>query len=132
METPMILLDTNLVIYLLYGNTAILQWFQQFGNDRLAISIISWIEVLAGSFHHQKTRKEIESELKHFVRLTINTRIARHAAQLLEQGYKKRGRLVDFQDSIIAATALSEHMPLLTNNPKDFRAFKGLKVISPK
>lgn len=127
-----ILLDSNIVIYLLREESWIIQWLQSIGDKTYSISIISWIEVLAGGFKHLKTMEEIKNSLDKFQILPLDRTVGDSAAVLSENSYRIHGRKINFQDSLIAATALAYDMPLITNNPKDFRTFKGLKVISPK
>lgn len=126
-----LLLDTNIVIYLLNGEPTVIRWFRQFEEKPLVISIISWIEVLAGSFKHQKTIEEVAKTLEYFEVLPVQKTIGYHAAYAFETQLKKKKRIPGFQDGIIAATALAEKIPLVTNNPKDFRHFKGLKILTP-
>lgn len=126
------LVDSNILIYLLNKNRDIVPFFEQFRSAALHISMISWIEVLSGSSRHKKTIREVERDVQDFIRLPVEDRIAKKAAQLFENAIQKGEKIKNFQDGVIAATALLYGMPLITNNPKDFRKFKGLKVISPK
>lgn len=126
------LVDSNILIYLLNKNRDIISFFEQYRSTALYISMISWIEVLSGSSRHKKTIHEVERDIQDFIRLPVEDRIAKAAAQLFENAILKGRKINNFQDGVIAATALLHHMPLITNNPKDFRKFKGLKVISPK
>lgn len=43
----------------------------------------------------------------------------------------RREKKMSLADSIIAATALLHHLPLVTRNEVDFVHIKGLKIINP-
>ena len=124
------LLDSNIVIYFLKGDRPIIDWLSRFNDCLFAISIVTWIEALVGSFHEQKNIEEMAAVLNNFLRLPLNEKTAKLTAQLMQNDILS-GRKKSFQDSAIASTALSNNIPLLTNNPKDFRRFKGLKIVSP-
>jgi predicted nucleic acid-binding protein len=126
-----VLLDTNIVIYLLKSDLAFISLMEQWGDRLFSISIVTWIEILAGSFHHQKDIDELRENLNDFILLPIDMKIGRVAAELIQDNVKNK-RKKNFQDAAIAATAIAHNMPLVTNNPKDFRQFRGLKIISPK
>lgn len=123
-----LLLDTNIVIYLLNSDSVIAHFIEEFKDASFYISIVTWIEALAGSHQHNKSIDDFTPYLDQFIRLPMDLITSKIAAGLLQNTTKK----YLFQDAVIAATALSHRMPLITNNPKDFRKFKGLKVISPK
>lgn len=125
------LLDTNIIIYALNGSSAVMRIFKQFSNSTFHISIVSWIETLAGSFYHEKDINNIVSELNHFQKLHITDKVGETAARIIQEN-TKRGRKKRFQDSVIAATAIAYNLTLITNDPRDFRGIKGLKIISPK
>lgn len=126
-----LLLDTNIVIYLLKRNPHVAVWLEKFRDYTFVISIISWIEALAGSFHHGTDINTLENELSNFICLPLHATAAKKTAGLLQENIKK-GKKKTFQDCVIAATAMTYDIPLFTNNPNDFRNFKGLKVISPQ
>lgn len=127
-----ILFDTNIVIYMLRGNQHMIDVVTQFPTHKSFISVITWIETLAGSFHHEKNIHELEEELNAFIRIPIDDRIGKLAAKLFEKNIRQGKKIKNFQDGLIAATAISHNIPLLTNNPKDFKHFAGLKVIAVK
>jgi len=126
-----ILLDTNIVIYLLNKNEKIISFLEKFSDTVFSISIVTWIEVLAGSHNHDKSIPQLAHELARFFHIPVHTPIGLEAVRLLQTDIL-RGKKKQFQDSLIAATAISHKIPLITNNPKDFDKFKGLKIISPK
>lgn len=123
------LLDTNIIIYALNGDPRTTAMLARFAEAKLHISIISWIETITGSFRHGKAIDEISWQLEYFYRLSLNNPVARTGAMIMQEKLK-RGRKKQFQDSLIAATALVHNMPLITNNPRDFRGIKDLKIIS--
>lgn len=126
-----VLLDTNIVIYFLRSDLRFISLMEKFGDALFFISIITWIEVLSGSFHHKKDIDELKEDLSNFIILPLDKKVGEITAQLAQNNIKNK-RKKSFQDTSIAATAIAHDMPIATNNPKDFRQFKGLKIISPK
>lgn len=126
-----VLLDSNIVIYLLNKEMKVISFIEKFKQTIFCISKITWIEVLAGSHNHQKTIPELMEDLTRFTQISIHDAIGLMAARLIQTDILY-GRKNEFQDSVIAATAIVHKTPLITNNPKDFRRFKGLKVIAVK
>lgn len=125
-----ILLDTNIVIYFLKNDPWTMRMMERLQESYFHISIVTWIETLTGSFYHGKKMPEIAEALSHFTRLPITEAVGYATAEIIEQEAMK-GKRKNFQDSVIAATALVHRMPLMTNNPRDFRHLKKLKLISP-
>lgn len=126
-----LLLDTNIVIYALNGDPHTMTMLERLAEAKFHISVISWIETLAGSFRHGQAIDEISWQLGNFQKIPLNDIVGLTAAAIIQERLKG-GKKKKFQDSIIAATAITCKMPLLTNNPRDFRGIKGLKIISPK
>lgn len=125
------LLDTNIVIYILNGDPYFVESLNKFKDASFFISIATWIEALAGSLRHGKSVDELTEDLSSLPRLQLDEKVGRTAALLIQNNIKRRQKR-NFQDSVIAATAIANDMPLITNDEKDFRQFKGLKIISPK
>lgn len=126
-----ILLDTNIVIYALNGDLRIVTWLTKFSETKFHISIITWIEILSGSFRHGKTIDEISQQLECFCKLPLGDNVAQKGATLMQEQLQL-GKKRPFQDCLIAATAVIYRMPLFTNNPRDFRNFKDIKIVSMK
>ncbi|MCF8247139.1 MAG: type II toxin-antitoxin system VapC family toxin [Saprospiraceae bacterium] len=90
----------------------------------LCVSIVSKIEVLG---YHQL--KQVEKEfLNNFFYsipiLQLDTAVAEKAIELRQR------KPMSLADSILAATALANNLPLFTDNIKDYAGIKGLKLIS--
>lgn len=52
---------------------------------RFCISIITWIETLAGSLRHGKAIDEISWEIDHFQRLPLNEFVGHASAVIMQQ-----------------------------------------------
>ncbi len=113
------LFDTNILIDYLNGVAAAKAEIARY--QRPAISVISWIEVLAG------IRPGVEAETRKFLasfeRIEITEKIADRTVAL-RRAAKMRG-----PDAIILATARVENLVLVTRNTKDFPAdAPGIRV----
>jgi predicted nucleic acid-binding protein len=68
----LLLLDTNILIDVLRGNAMALAWLER--QERPRISVISWIEVLAGCREGESGR--VQAWLDTFPRLPLDDAIA--------------------------------------------------------
>jgi predicted nucleic acid-binding protein len=106
------LFDTNILIDYLNGIDAAKTELARY--ERPAISVISWIEVLAG------TKPDVEAETRKFLaifeRVELGEAIADRAVAL------RRSSKLRVPDAIILATARVENLVLVTRNTKDFPA----------
>lgn len=85
------------------------------GDRQLSVSIITWIEVLAGARtpESERTARELLSLCAIF---PLSNEIAERAAAL------RRERRVKLRDAVIWATAQQHGLILVTRNTKDFPA----------
>lgn len=89
-------------------------------SDR-AISIISWMEVMAGA--DKDNDAETRAFLHNFQTIPISPRIAELTVDI------RRERGIKLPDAVIQATAESEGRLLITRNTRDFPAnARGVKV----
>lgn len=106
------LFDTNILIDYLNGVEAAKTELARY--ERPAISVISWIEVLAG------TKPDVEAETRRFLtmfeRVELGEAIADRAVAL------RRTAKLRVPDAIILATARVENLVLVTRNTRDFPA----------
>ena len=112
MVGPPSLFDTNILIDALSGLPAAMETIRT-RPDR-AISIITWIEVMAGvtSSNEAQTRDFLNA----FPQLQITGVIANAAASI------RRTYRLKLPDAIILATAQVENRVLITRNTRDFPA----------
>jgi len=104
------LFDSNILIDYLLGNADADAELGRY--PARAISIITWVEVLAGARPHEVDA--IRHFLKTFQRLSITDDIAERAVEL------RRLTKLKLPDAIILATAETVGFRLITRNTKDF------------
>jgi len=88
-------------------------------QDR-AISIITWIEVVAGLRDDQAELRDLVA--KNFSVIALSPEIAEEAALL------RRTTRLKLPDAVILATAHSEKRVLLTRNTRDFSEGRFVKI----
>lgn len=100
------------------------------------MAAVTWHELRfgVGRLPRGKRQAELAAFLEEVVLPTIPTlaydeRAAEwHAAERVR--LEKLGKTPPFIDGQIAATALTNGLPVVTANPKDFRPFKGLTIMN--
>ena len=119
MELTDSLSDTNILIDYLRG---IPEAAAELDSQRnRAISVITWIEVIAGTT--AETESLARNLLKDFVVFELTTEIAEHAARL------RRELKLKVPDAIILATARLTDRKLVTRNTRDFpQTMAGVRV----
>ena len=120
-----LLLDSDVIIQLLRDHTRTAVTVRQAATsaERLAVSVISTAEVYAGMRDYEATLTNgLFAELHQF---PVTAAIAKRAGEL-KNLLSRKGRAVDLDDMLIAATALTHGCPLMTYNLKDFR---GTEVV---
>jgi len=116
----MLLLDTNILIDVLRGEQVARAWLEQ--QQRPAISVITWIEVLVGC--RPEETPVVESWLESFDRLAIDQAVAALTVTLRQRHGLK------VPDAIILATAQHHGLQLVTRNVRDFPLALG-SVLHP-
>lgn len=114
-----VLCDTNPLIYLLDGNKEIANFLN---NKQIHISVITELELFGKPDLSENDRKVIETMLENCFITEINHEI--------KQIYKdiKQNYTIKLPDAVIAATAISLDIPLLTSD-SDFQKILDLKLI---
>lgn len=123
-----VLVDTNIVIYAIRGERQFIECLNQFSS--FGISTLTLMELFAGA--HDPEEGLLIFELLHSCEIiALDTTIALAGAKMLREKKQKGVRSSHFADTVTACTALKLGVPLITNNPKDFDMFEGLKLITP-
>ncbi len=115
-----ILVDTNIILYLLKGNNTLKEILQ---GKNIHISVITELELLGFKRMTLKEEKQIKELLSECLVLSINNSI--------KEKYVAIRRKYDLKlaDAVIAATAVVSDIPLITAD-KQFMTVKELKLIT--
>jgi len=108
----------------------IIKKFKQFELGEIGISIITVSELqygVAKSTYRKKNEVRLEEFLAPFEILTYDQTAAKVYGDIRFQ-LEKRGQPIGPLDLLIAAHAISQDMVLITNNEKEFRRIKKLKI----
>ena len=103
-------LDTNILIDVLKGEPSALAWLER--QQRPAISLITWMEVLVGC--QPDEAPVVQRWLESFDRIAIDPRVAEAAVSL------RREHALKLPDAIILASSQCSGLVLATRNTKDF------------
>jgi predicted nucleic acid-binding protein len=119
------LIDSDVLIWVARGNISAINKLQALSNWR--ISAVSYMELAQGC----RDKVELKAMQTAFSSaagdvLAITQPISDLACTLVEKYALSHS--VHLADALIAATAITHGMPLLTGNSKHFSAIKGLKI----
>ncbi len=116
MATAELLVNTDVLIDHLRGERRIVA-----GGRRLAVSVVSRCELFAGCDEPERLRRFLAA----MIELTIDPVIAELA------GTTRRDAGIATPDALIAATALTHGIPLMTRNRRHFGRVSALRVVTP-
>ena len=132
MSNAKIVLDTNIVSYLMKGGSLAEAYAPHVEGRLLAISFITVGELYFGAEKNnwgEKKRKQLETQLRNFVVIPYDHEIARYYGRIAAER-RRNGKPISLHDAWIAACAVRHTVPLVTHNVKDFEGINGLKVIT--
>jgi tRNA(fMet)-specific endonuclease VapC len=126
-----VMLDTNICIYIIKQKPeAVLARFRAFQVGDVGISTITLAELHYGAMKSARPKQNREG-LKKFVaplHLASFDNAASEAYGEIRVALEKAGRPIGAMDLLIAAHALSLDARLVTNNEKEFKRVRGLRV----
>ena len=115
------LFDSNTVIYLSKRDIP-LSLLEQY--DQHFISVITYMEVLGYQFKEPKEEEYIKELLELFKTIYIDQEVADKVIEI------RKNHRIKLPDAIIAATALTCDLVLLTRNTEDFKML-AMKLQNP-
>ena len=124
--------DTDVVSMLFKGDSRALQYRSYIVGHLLGISFMTLAELERWSLERSWgiTRKAaLAQHLMRYVVLPVNRELCMRWAQVSFQA-RKKGRPIQTADAWIAASALYYGVPLITNNPADYRMIDELQVLT--
>lgn len=134
MSDVQLVLDTNVVSYLMRGGPLSETYARLVQGKLLAISFITVGEMYFGAEDGdwgEAKRQRLESTLRNFVVIPYDHEIARCYGRLVAER-KRNGRPVAPNDAWIVACASRHGIPVVTHNGKDFDGITALRVITAR
>ena len=122
------LLDTDTCIHVFRGKRSVIERMEQVAGDDLAISSITYYELVYGAKRCASEREEIrkiQSFAQHIHQLVFGPQTALQAAEI-RRALEERGAGIGPMDTLIAATALEAGLVLVTGHRREFSRVPGL------
>jgi len=117
------LLDSNIIIYAAKPEHEDLR--RLIAEKAPAVSSVSYVEVLG--FHRLE-----EQERRHFEAFFGSARILPLSQPVLDEAVRLRqARKMSLGDALVASTALTHKLTLITRNVDDFLKVEGLSILNP-
>jgi tRNA(fMet)-specific endonuclease VapC len=124
------LIDTDIIIYSIKGNSVVQKRFLQHEHIPKAISVITYGELLFGAKKSKNVEKNLAVvyRIKELFPLIVIDKAVIETFSDIKAALQKAGSPVDDMDLLIAAAALTMNYTLVTSNERHFRKIKGLKI----
>jgi len=125
------MLDTNICIYLIKKKSSkIIEHLERQATGEVGISSITLAELFFGAFKSEHIQKNREALREFILPLEIADfdEKAAEAYGNIRANLEKTGTSIGSMDMLIGSHALSLGVVLVTNNVREFRRIKGLKV----
>lgn len=125
-------LDTNTISYILKEDPVVVRRFkaESAAGNRMIVPLIAYYEIKRGLLHVGSVRK-----MQHFELFCSRLGVDELRFDVLDKAagiyddLRRKGRLVDDADIIIAAQCVVNGYALVTNNTKHFEHITGLKHV---
>ncbi len=124
------LIDTSIIVYSLKNDRNVNARFKETENIPKSISVITYGELVYGAKKSQQVERSLAMSYRIaelFPIIDINRSIIDIFGEI-KSGLARKGNIIDDMDVLIAATALSHNLILVTNNVGHFGGVEGLKI----
>jgi hypothetical protein len=120
-----VLIDTDVLIWYMRGNEKALEWIE--ASTPFYISVITYMELVLGMRYKQELTA-LRTALREWQAniLYIHEEISTKAMFFIENHYLSHS--LEIADSLIAATAVVNALPLMTGNNKHYRCTNDLDL----
>ena len=128
---PRYLLDTNICIYIRQTRPAeVLRRFRKLRRGEAALSVITYGELLYGAAKSEQRLMALQRlrELVEFLPALPLPETAAQAYGEIRAELESKGEVIGNNDLWIAAHAVAAGLTLVTNNEREFRRVRGLKI----
>jgi tRNA(fMet)-specific endonuclease VapC len=128
---PSFLLDTNILIYIRRNRPPhVLSRFHKLKHGEAVFSVITFGELMYGAAKSAR-REEVLlqlQELRRALPVVFLPEEAGDAYGYIRADLERRGQTIGNNDAWLAAHAIAANLTLITNNEKEFRRVKGLRI----
>lgn len=124
------LLDTNICVYVIRRRPAVVkERLSELEGEGLALSVVTAMELEVGARRSEGTEyaRQVAAFLSNVDILALDD-AARVGYGALRFDLERRGVVIGPLDMLIAAHALALDATLVTNNEREFKRVKGLRV----
>ena len=124
------LIDTNIIIYSLKNDKHVNEKFRETENIPKAISVITYGELVYGAKKSQHVERSLATSYRIaelFPIIDIDRSIMDICGEI-KSGLERRGNIIEDLDVLIAATALSHNLILVTNDVGHFSRVEDLRI----
>lgn len=131
-EHNTILVDTNVVSFILKKDTRSVEYAPLLAGHRLALSFATVAELYEWAAIRnwgQQRQQELSDKLSTYLIIPVNIALCRQWGALRAE-QQLHGNQINTHDAWIASTARHYILPLVTHNPKHFRNIPGLEIRS--
>ena len=125
------MLDTDICIYIIKRKPPnVLKHLESIEPGQLSMSAITFAELMNGAKKSQRVKANVSrlNALGEILEICSFDQQAAVAYGDVRSSLEKRGEVIGPHDLLIAAHALSLGRTLITNNEREFKRVKGLKV----
>jgi tRNA(fMet)-specific endonuclease VapC len=125
------LLDTNICIYIRQERPeSVLRRFRKLRPGEAALSVITYGELLYGAAKSSQREAALVRlrELVHWLPALPLPETAAEAYGAIRYELAAKGRMIGNNDLWIAAHAMASGLTLVTNNEREFRRVRGLRI----
>lgn len=128
----MFLIDTDIIIYNFNGNSVVADNLRMHRTQPIMISVITYGELVYGARKSRQIERNLATAhrvAEIYPMLPVTQAVIETFASL-RADLQMAGTPLDDMDLLIAATALSHNLTLVTNNKKHFGRIPGLEVVN--
>lgn len=121
------LIDTNVLIEALAGDATgdALERIKAALVGGASFSVITRMELLGWGGHTEQSRRATQALLDQLTEVGITPAVVSTVIGI------RSNVAIKLPDAIIAASAITENLPLMTRNTKDFSRVPGLQLVDP-
>ncbi|MBI3683794.1 MAG: type II toxin-antitoxin system VapC family toxin [Acidobacteria bacterium] len=125
------LLDTDICVYISNRAPArVIDYLEKLEQGDVGISVVTYLELVYGAYRSQ----HVEANLAQAERLRAQVPVlpltdgVAHTYGRIRLALQRNGTPIGAHDLLIAAHALFHDLTLVTNNVREFRRVKGLRI----